>query len=100
MTTTFVFATTFAVITYREHKKRRRLFLMLALAFFAFGISDLIEAETGAWWRPFWLLVLKGGCIGVFAYVTWQFRRIRKKADSKDAAADEDSTSAPPSQVS
>jgi hypothetical protein len=28
-----------------------------------FGASDLIEAHTGAWWRPWWLLVWKGGSL-------------------------------------
>jgi hypothetical protein len=34
-----------------------------AIAFALFGMSDLIEATTGAWWRPWWLLVWKGGCV-------------------------------------
>ena len=37
-----------------------------AAAFLLFGISDVIETRTGAWWRPWWLLVMKGGCIAVF----------------------------------
>jgi len=28
-----------------------------------FGASDLVEAHTGAWWRPWWLLAWKGGCL-------------------------------------
>jgi hypothetical protein len=28
-----------------------------------FGISDLIEARTGVWWRPFRLLAWKGICL-------------------------------------
>ena len=40
--------------------------LVAAVAFFLFGISDVIETRTGAWWRPWWLLVMKGGCIAVF----------------------------------
>ena len=31
--------------------------------FFLFGISDVFEAMTGAWWRPWPLLVLKATCI-------------------------------------
>jgi len=37
--------------------------LVLALTFVLFGLSDLIESETGAWWRPWWLLALKGVCV-------------------------------------
>ena len=41
----------------------RRICLLLALSFFVFGLSDLIESQTGAWWRPWWLVVMKGACV-------------------------------------
>lgn len=34
-----------------------------------FGISDVVEAQTGAWWRPWWLLIWKGGCVGYFVWL-------------------------------
>lgn len=34
-----------------------------AFWFVLFGISDVIEVFTGAWWRPLSLLVLKGVCV-------------------------------------
>ena len=37
-----------------------------AVTFLLFGLSDYIEAHTGAWWQPIPLLLLKGGCIVVF----------------------------------
>ena len=37
-----------------------------AITFALFGLSDLVEAATGAWWRPWWLLAWKGGCVIVF----------------------------------
>jgi len=33
------------------------------IGFFCFGVSDIIEASTGAWWRPLWLLGLKCSCV-------------------------------------
>ncbi len=36
-----------------------------AVVFLACGRSDIVEVETGAWWRPWWLLVWKGSCIGI-----------------------------------
>lgn len=51
---------------------------LLASAFLAFGLSDIIESQTGAWWRPWWLLVLKGGCICAFLYGAWAYRRIKR----------------------
>ena len=34
-----------------------------AALLFLFGISDFVEITTGAWWRPWWLLVWKGVCL-------------------------------------
>ena len=48
------------------------------VAFALFGLSDYIEAGTGAWWTPWWLLVLKVGCVLVFVvllYRHWQRTR-------------------------
>lgn len=74
----FAFAATFVGLAWRGRGRRRRLFSLLAAAFVVFGISDLIEAQTGAWWRPVWLLVLKAGCIAVFGYGVWEYRRVRR----------------------
>ncbi|MBX3747043.1 MAG: hypothetical protein KF833_17180 [Verrucomicrobiae bacterium] len=70
-----------AICTTGDH---RRLAVILALAFLVFGISDLIEAQTGAWWRPLWLLLLKSACIAVFAYGLWEHLRLRRR--DRDAA--------------
>jgi hypothetical protein len=51
----------------------RRTPLIAAATFLAFGLSDVIEARTGAWWRPWWLLVWKGVCIGIFATMLWRY---------------------------
>lgn len=56
----------------------------LPLAFLAFGISDLVEEGTGAWWRPLWLLLLKSGCIAVFGHGLWEHLRLRRR--DRDAA--------------
>jgi hypothetical protein len=37
--------------------------LAAAFVFVAFGISDLVETQTGAWWKPWWLLVWKAACV-------------------------------------
>ena|SRR5687767_15542689 len=41
--------------------RRRR--CSLGLVLIAFGLSDIIEAETGAWYRPLGLLIWKGICV-------------------------------------
>lgn len=33
------------------------------LGFLSFALSDIWEAFTGAWWRPWPLFVLKGACL-------------------------------------
>jgi hypothetical protein len=58
---------------------RRRLSWVLVVAFALFGVSDLIEATTGAWWRPWWLFLLKAGCVAVFVYGFWAFRGILRQ---------------------
>lgn len=52
---------------------------MLAVAFVVFGISDLIESRTGAWWRPLWLMLLKGTCIVVIVLGFAQYYRLTKR---------------------
>lgn len=39
--------------------------LWLAGALISFGISDVIETRSGAWYRPAALLVLKVACVAV-----------------------------------
>ena len=54
--------------------KLTKLAMLLSISFFFFGISDLIEANTGAWWRPWWLLVLKALCILSFVTCWYKYR--------------------------
>ena len=37
--------------------------ILLVLILILFGISDFFEMATGAWWRPWWLLIWKGLCL-------------------------------------
>ena len=46
-----------------RNQERRNRCLFAAIAFAMFGVSDIVEASTGAWWRPWWLLVWKALCI-------------------------------------
>jgi hypothetical protein len=48
-----------------------------AIAFALFGVSDIIESFTGAWWIPWWLLVLKASCILAFIYCYLSLRRAK-----------------------
>ncbi len=60
-------------------QNQRRLFLKAAILFVAFGASDVVEAQTGAWWKPPWLLVWKGGCIAGFALCWWKYHQMKRQ---------------------
>ena len=68
-----------------ESRTRRREMFLLASAFAAFGVSDVIESRTGAWWEPWWLLALKAVCVLVFLRA---FRRYRTGHRSRRGAGE------------
>ena len=49
------------VLILRRGELRSR--LILAITLLAFGVSDIVETQTGAWWRPWWLLLWKAACV-------------------------------------
>lgn len=57
----------------------KKLAIILSISFAIFSISDLIEASTGAWWQPLWLLALKGLCIFFFIYCWIKYKRIKNQ---------------------
>lgn len=50
--------------------------IIASVAFVAFGVSDIIEAQTGAWWRPFSLLVLKASCVLTFVLCFIKYKKL------------------------
>jgi hypothetical protein len=57
---------------------------LLAGAFFVFGVSDLIEARTGAWWDPLWLLAMKACCLLTFLFGFWKYRQQKSRTRAAD----------------
>jgi hypothetical protein len=55
----------------------RRLSWMTAALLVAFAVSDVIEMQTGAWWRPVGLLILKGVCLALTGCFVAMIRRMR-----------------------
>jgi hypothetical protein len=51
-----------SVLAFKSTEKKLLLFFGAAVLAL-FGISDFVEIQTGAWWRPWWLLIWKAGCI-------------------------------------
>ena len=62
-----------------DNLKLTKLAIVVSISFLFFGVSDLIEANPGAWWRPWWLLVLKGLCILSFVTCWHKYRQIIKE---------------------
>lgn len=63
---------------------RRRFDMRTALfagGMILFGVSDLLETEN--WWTPWWLLVLKVGC--VLGFISLARSHYRAQAGSGDA---------------
>ena len=80
-----------AVLFYRWIKTKPRLFhWSLVVAFAVFGISDVIESYTGAWWDPWWLFVMKAGCVLVFGRTWFVYRRELKRKKAALSANDDD----------
>lgn len=57
----------------RRDARARRLAVQAMIVLVLFGVSDLVEATTGAWWRPWWLFVWKAGCV---VLLIWLFARL------------------------
>ena len=69
----------FAIAAFRQSGVARKRCWIAAINFVVFGMSDLVEAQTGAWYRPIWLLMWKGACLVVFAYLMFvHFRDHRR----------------------
>ena len=60
----------------------RRDCIVAAITFAIFGASDLVEATTGAWWRPWWLLLWKAACL--FAFLVLLVRYVRRRSQRQD----------------
>lgn len=65
-----------ATVTYRRYC------LIVGVAFMLFGVSDVVEAHTGAWWRPWWLLGWKASCLFVLVFILVGY--VRSRRDSTD----------------
>jgi hypothetical protein len=53
--------------------------LVAAVNFVFFGLSDIVEYHTGAWWRPWWLLAWKVICVAIMLTQLFLYSRKRRK---------------------
>ncbi len=73
----FCFAIGFAVNAVKTSGKIRTNRLIATLVFFLFGLSDIVEVQTGAWWSPWWLFVWKVSCGLSMVILLWVYLRDR-----------------------
>lgn len=48
----------------------------------AFGLSDLVEVWSGAWWRPWWLPAWKTACVAALARLLQLYYQRKKSCSS------------------
>ncbi len=70
----------FAVYAFVTGRQRPRSFL-IAVVFALFAVSDVIELSTGAWWRPWWLMLWKTVCLVTLVAFAVDYRRKAKQAE-------------------
>jgi hypothetical protein len=75
---------TFLIRSWRGEGVRRRDQLILAVSLLFFGVSDLIEVHTGAWWRPWWLFMLKALCLLGIIRSLWKLWPMLGSATPRD----------------
>jgi predicted membrane chloride channel (bestrophin family) len=56
-------------------------FLVFSLTLLVFGISDIIETQTGAWYKPLGLFLLKAVCVMLIAGCVFLFFRNRTECE-------------------
>lgn len=72
-------AVVFLFKSWRARAPLRRVLMILGIAFLAFSVSDMIEAKTGSWWDPPWLLVLKAACVAAMVLGFRRYYRLKAK---------------------
>jgi hypothetical protein len=81
----FLLSAVLFVYARRMPKRVRPTLFFLAITLAVFGGSDLVEARTGAWWKPWWLFVWKAVCVGALAFGFVRYYRLTKQGSVKDA---------------
>jgi hypothetical protein len=63
---------------FRSGKLFKPTLFLLAATLAVFGGSDLVEARTGAWWKPLWLFAWKALCVVALFFGFLRYYRIKK----------------------
>ena len=75
----FLLSLVLLAYTLRAAKRIRPTLWLLVVTLAVFGGSDLVEAHTGAWWKPWWLFVWKAICVTVLLFGFVRYYRLSKQ---------------------
>lgn len=81
----FMLAVALFVYALRAERRVRSILFVLVVTLAAFGGSDLVEARTGAWWKPWWLFMWKALCVIALLLGFLRYYRIQKSKPQMDA---------------
>ncbi|MFC1743429.1 DUF2459 domain-containing protein [Candidatus Riflebacteria bacterium] len=70
----------FFLLSLTSEKDNKVFFFLVGITFVLLGVSDFYEITSGAWWRPWWLLLLKAGCVLslLVNFVLYEYRHKKK----------------------
>ena len=56
---------------------QRRNMIIVGTILILFGVSDIVEISTGAWWRPWWLFLWKAICVVTLCWQLYAYYKRR-----------------------
>ncbi|MEZ6132029.1 MAG: hypothetical protein R3C59_25485 [Planctomycetaceae bacterium] len=66
------------------HPSQRGRCLLAAITFIVFAGSELMEMQTGAWWRPWWLFLWKALCVtSLVVLAVAHYRNVRANSGTQ-----------------
>lgn len=74
----FILSLVLFIYAFRRERSWRPTLWWLAVTLAVFGASDLVEARTGAWWKPWWLFVWKAACVAGLFFGFLRYYRMTK----------------------
>ncbi|MGB3514061.1 MAG: hypothetical protein WBA93_33620 [Microcoleaceae cyanobacterium] len=77
----FIFAGAFAVSAVKNSNLVRLHRIIATFTFLLFGLSDIVEVKTRAWWHPWWLFMWKTLCVlSMFGLLIFHLKIRSKKS--------------------
>jgi hypothetical protein len=78
------------IAAWKSKRHVQRIAYVAVPTLFLFGVSDIVEVSTRAWWRPFWLLLWKGFCIAILVICVFLYWRQKSQAVTAEYSAEDE----------